>query len=113
MILPANIDISPEHIHAIRTWAKSKERVRAIRLFGSRAKGTNGPESDIDLAMTVSENRHYTRSTIWMFDAPEWSSVLSGLVGLPVDVRITDVGKPCHIRRYCREAGSILLYRAR
>lgn len=107
------IPLEPEQIAIIKAWAKTKKRVRAVRLFGSRAKGTNRPDSDIDLAVTVSEDRHYTRATIWYFDKEPWSDALSKLVGIRVDVRITDVGKPCKIRRYCRETGNILIYRAR
>lgn len=107
------IPLDRAHIEAIRAWAKTQDRVRAIRLFGSRAKGTNRPDSDIDLAVSVNEDLRYTRATIWMFNAPEWGKHLSGLIGTPVDVRITDVGKPCRIRRYCRETGNILIYRRR
>jgi predicted nucleotidyltransferase len=106
------IAVTAEQIEAIRAWARSKPRVEQVRLFGSRCKGTHREDSDIDIAVTVSEDRHYTRATIWMFDKPKWSAELSQALDAAADVRITDIGKPCKIRGYCAEVGDILIYDA-
>ena len=102
--------MSDEQIEVIRSWARTKPRVEQVRLFGSRCKGTHREDSDIDIAVPVSEDARYTRATIWFFDKPEWSKQLSLLLGATADVRITDVADPCLIRGYCDEVGDILIY---
>ena len=79
-------------------------------LFGSRAKGTHRPDSDIDLAVSVSEDRSYTRSTIWFHDSRRWSERLTEEMGVKIDIRVMDVADPCHIRRYCAETGNLVIY---
>lgn len=106
--LCSTMAVTSEQIEQISKWARTKPRIELIMLFGSRAKGTHRPDSDIDLAVSVSEKREYTRATIWMFDRFDWQAQLSALIGLQVDIRILDIGE--HIREYCAEAGNIVLY---
>lgn len=47
------MDMRPEWIEAIRTWAAGNENVAEVWLFGSRAKGTARPDSDVDLALVL------------------------------------------------------------
>lgn len=108
-----HIPLEPDQIAAIKAWAKTKKRVRAVRLFGSRAKRTNRPESDIDLAVTVKPDRHASLATIYTHYVPQWSEHLTKEIGPKVDIRLTNLQRPCPIRRYCRETGNILIYRAR
>ncbi|WP_188610812.1 nucleotidyltransferase domain-containing protein [Chelatococcus reniformis] len=78
----SDIAVAEQQIEAIRSWARSKSRVEQVRLFGSRRKGTHRPDSDLDIAVTVSERRSYTRSTIWFFDAKDWGTALSARIGI-------------------------------
>jgi predicted nucleotidyltransferase len=103
------MDITQEQIEAIRQWAAVNPRVLQVRLFGSRFKGTSRPDSDIDLAVTISEDKHYTIATIFVFDLDAWRAELSKLVRAKADIRLTDLVEPCGIRKIC-EAGSALLY---
>ena len=47
------MDLTASQVRAIQEWAGNTRYVKEVRLFGSRAKGCAGPDSDIDLAITV------------------------------------------------------------
>ena len=47
------MDMRPEWVEVIRTWAAGNENVAEMWLFGSRAKGTARPDSDVDLALVL------------------------------------------------------------
>jgi predicted nucleotidyltransferase len=44
------MDMRDEWIFALRAWATKNDCVSELWLFGSRAKATSEPESDIDIA---------------------------------------------------------------
>jgi predicted nucleotidyltransferase len=43
--------LSPDEIDRIRSVFQRHAEVRTVKLFGSRAKGTHRPQSDVDLAL--------------------------------------------------------------
>ncbi|MCJ2068147.1 nucleotidyltransferase domain-containing protein [Methylobacterium sp. J-030] len=47
------MDLHQTAVDAIRTWAAGNENVAEVWLFGSRAKGTARPDSDVDLALVL------------------------------------------------------------
>ena len=47
------MDMRPEWIEPIRKWAAANENVAEVWLFGSRAKGTARPDSDVDIALVL------------------------------------------------------------
>ena len=47
------LGLTKPEIAAIRRWAKSHPEIQRVYLFGSRAKGTHDPDSDVDLAIQV------------------------------------------------------------
>jgi predicted nucleotidyltransferase len=47
------MDLPEISLELIRLWATRTDSVREIWLFGSRAKGTARPDSDIDLAIIL------------------------------------------------------------
>jgi hypothetical protein len=47
------MDVRPEWTEAIRTCTASNENVAEVWLFGSRAKGTARPDSDVDIALVL------------------------------------------------------------
>jgi predicted nucleotidyltransferase len=53
--------------------------VTNVRVFGSTARGTEGPESDIDLLVDVAPD-------VGLFGLARLEIALSELLGLPVDV---------------------------
>ncbi|MBA3275760.1 MAG: nucleotidyltransferase family protein [Chloroflexia bacterium] len=57
----------------------SQQGVTNVRVFGSTARGTEGPESDIDLLVDVAPD-------VGLFGLARLEIALSELLGLPVDV---------------------------
>lgn len=47
------MNITDNDLQAIMAWAKKHPEIRAVYLFGSRARGDNQPDSDIDLAVRL------------------------------------------------------------
>ena len=45
----------PDKVFEEIVWAAEKCKVQKVILFGSRARGTNGERSDIDIAVVVDE----------------------------------------------------------
>lgn len=66
------------HIRSqVTAWATFKPRVRAVWLIGSRAKGTYGPDSDIDLAVAYRPPSDFSD---FFNEAEEWEAELQGLI---------------------------------
>jgi predicted nucleotidyltransferase len=51
--MSTNIDLPDAWAALIREWATRTGSVREVWLFGSRAKGTARPNSDVDLAIVL------------------------------------------------------------
>jgi predicted nucleotidyltransferase len=79
------MDLSPKQIAAIKTWARDTPQVVEVRLFGSRAKGTARPDSDVDLAVTADYGNYVAL-------VAQWEDRLSKELGL--DVRISGLPAP-------------------
>ena len=47
------MDMRDDWLVGLREWAQQNGNVRELWLFGSRAKGTSRPESDIDIAVAL------------------------------------------------------------
>jgi len=67
----------------LRAWAKSKPTVRALYVFGSRARGNNRPDSDLDLAFDL-EERYGNQLSELVSNADAWRGELAGLTGLRI-----------------------------
>jgi predicted nucleotidyltransferase len=48
--------LTAQQISIIAQWAERESCVSEVRLFGSHAKGTSHPGSDIDLAVTLTSH---------------------------------------------------------
>ena len=62
------MDISDQDHRKIVDWAKQHPEIRQIYLYGSRARGDNRPDNDIDLAIELNRQvgDEYTYVT-WVF----------------------------------------------
>ncbi|MGD2206098.1 MAG: nucleotidyltransferase domain-containing protein [Anaerolineae bacterium] len=47
-----------------RLYSQHKEHVRSLVLFGSKARGDAGPDSDVDLLARLTNDDPYLRSTV-------------------------------------------------
>ncbi|QYR52964.1 nucleotidyltransferase family protein [Lysobacter soyae] len=81
----------------LKAWASANTRVARLWIFGSRAKGTSRPDSDIDIAIELnlglngrsSETSEFIFAT-WAFESNPWKEQLELLTKLPVDLQLYD-----------------------
>src|SRR5262245_45515894 len=71
---------------AIIAWAERTPQVQAVMLFGSRCKGTARPDSDVDLALSMTKGRWQRRFENYRDNVNTWERVLTDAVGLTVHV---------------------------
>ena len=92
----------------LRQWAAANPLIGELRIFGSYAKGTARPDSDLDVAVRVVQKKPGD-TTVWVtacFECPAWEKELTQLLGIQADVEDI-MGK--HVSQYAQEA-SILVY---
>lgn len=63
------ISLSPREQEALdafvqRLYSRHKEHVRSVVLFGSKARGDAGPDSDVDLLVRLTNDDPHLRSTV-------------------------------------------------
>src|ERR1700684_2319888 len=82
------MDMRDEWIAALRAWAAKTDCILELWLFGSRAKGTSKPESDIDIALALMPPDGKTNwalaTYIQFFD--DWKAELRAAVNWPVSL---------------------------
>jgi len=95
------MDLTEQHVRYVQEWAERTGVVETVRLYGSRAKGSARPDSDVDLAITVSAG-NYVRF------ANEWQKELSD--ALLLKVRLKQYNSPADdtVRRCCDEFSVVL-----
>ncbi|MCK9419819.1 MAG: nucleotidyltransferase domain-containing protein [Nitrospirae bacterium] len=75
-------------IEAIRTWAKSQPIVKRVWLFGSRIRGNERPDSDLDIAVEhdclPGDSDAFTTA---IFEKNNWHLQLQPLVSLIIDLQ--------------------------
>ena len=92
----------------LRQWAVINSLIGELRIFGSYAKGTAKPDSDLDVAVRVVRKKPGD-TTVWVtacFECPQWGKELSQLLGVEVDLE--DITGE-HVSQYVQES-SILVY---
>lgn len=70
---------------AITGWAATVPQITAVYLFGSRAKGCAGIDSDIDLAFETQSDGSGSAFTVAMCERASWQEQLQALLPVPVD----------------------------
>ncbi|MCU9527494.1 nucleotidyltransferase family protein [Pseudomonas mosselii] len=72
---------------AVANWAKSEQLVRKAYLFGSRVRGTNSPDSDLDVAVEIAtlENDSCPLTT-WTAEAQRLKASIVGVVPVIIDL---------------------------
>lgn len=80
--------IDADQLNALRHWANSDsdaEWITEIWLFGSRARGDHRPDSDVDLAFVLRDERDRTAEGESICMRQRWKSALTALLGAPAD----------------------------
>ena len=70
----------------LRRWATSKELVKRLWVFGSRARGDHRPDSDIDVPVEINHSDESNGLAPWMFEAKHWQDELATLFPFPVQL---------------------------
>ncbi len=52
-------------LHKFTTWAQTEENILAAGLVGSQARGTAGPDSDVDLVILARAPQTYLEEITW------------------------------------------------
>ena len=82
------MQLTAEQVAAvIINWSKRTPQVQAVVLIGSRCKGTARPDSDVDLALTMTKGRWEQRFKNYRDNVNAWERELTDAVGLTVFVR--------------------------
>ncbi|WP_299804781.1 nucleotidyltransferase domain-containing protein [Tardiphaga sp.] len=81
-------DLTDEQIIRLQGWAASQAAVRELWLFGSRAKGTARPDSDVDIALVLmpANGAHDWALGEFFALASKWKTDLEQLVGRDVSL---------------------------
>jgi predicted nucleotidyltransferase len=96
---------------AIRAWAERTPCITEVRIFGSRWKGNHGTESDLDLAVKVSDSEGEERGDRFWDHSEGWNADLSAQLGIEVRTICYDpVVQPVAFK-YCQESNTVLWLR--
>jgi predicted nucleotidyltransferase len=95
------------------SWAAATRGIAELWLFGSRAKGTSRPNSDVDVAISLMPG---SGADDWALEEflrsfPEWRTTIERIVGLPVSLTAIVPGTPGDAE--VRNTGIILWKRTR
>jgi predicted nucleotidyltransferase len=71
-------------------WAKDKREISELWLFGSRVRGDNRDDSDLDVAVIMAGDDEGDRLGNWIALAEEWEEELKILIPIAVDLDIGD-----------------------
>ena len=100
------MDLDQRHRYVIVWWAQRNQKIREIWLFGSRARGTAKPDSDIDLAITLTSHPNWL--PIYLAFADKWQNEIATLtnskVSLQPFLRLPDEARQEAILLWSRES---------
>ena len=82
-----HVQLTEEQRNAIIAWAERTPQVQAVMLFGSRCKGTARPDSDVDLALTMTKGHWERRFKNYRDNVNAWERELTDAVRITVFVR--------------------------
>jgi uncharacterized protein len=76
---------------SVARWAAENPDVRRVWVFGSRAKDTHRPDSDIDIALELEPVGDSEETlTRWIVNSDLWRSQLQGRIDAKVDLEWFD-----------------------
>ena len=77
--------------NAVRDWAQKRPFVRRAWIYGSRARGDHGENSDLDVAIEIDCIGHDTDpSTSFVAESPGWKRELDAATELDVHLQLYD-----------------------
>lgn len=102
-----------ETIDILREWAESKAEVIALAIFGSYARGEQDKNSDLDIAVLLTDpSGKDTSLTIWICESDNWQEEISSLLQFPkIHLHLYEGDKMPPIKQGLQKA-KILVYKA-
>jgi len=102
------MDMRDEWISALREWAAHNDSVRELWLFGSRAKGTSRPDSDVDIALALMppNGKHNWALAAYIEFFEDWKSELRA--ALDWNVSLVAIGPDFDMDIVVRNSGTVL-----
>jgi predicted nucleotidyltransferase len=97
---------------AIQEWAQHQPAVSAVFLFGSRLKGTNRLDSDLDVAVTFDVPERDEPDIFWIDHKGRWENELTQCVGLTIDLEIAHPALAPHVWGYLQKHHALIYVRA-
>ncbi|HZL86044.1 MAG TPA: nucleotidyltransferase domain-containing protein [Candidatus Krumholzibacteria bacterium] len=80
-----------------------EQGVTSLALFGSRVRGDERQDSDLDVLIEYASDRPFT-----LYDLVRVERLLKGLTGLEVHIATRDGFRPHRLRRVLRDAINVL-----
>ena len=65
----------------IQAWAKKNHKIDRVYIFGSRAKGSQSSESDLDIVITLREGFGYVD---WFDEFDDWATDLQNRIDVKI-----------------------------
>ncbi len=81
-------EIPTQWIEAIRAWAERNENILQVYLFGSRVRGDNRNDSDLDIAVLIASSRSNTALGRWVALADSWAAELQEKLPIQIDLQL-------------------------
>jgi hypothetical protein len=104
------VGLHETEIDSIQRWAARHAIIRRVWIFGSRARGTHRPDSDLDLAVEHDASPGDSNSfTTWICEADVWRSEFGPELSAPLDLQSYIAGKSPTIQAGLDES-SLLVY---
>lgn len=104
------MDIPESDIRAIKKWAASNPLIIRAWVFGSRVKGTNRKDSDLDVAIEHGVMKGDSNAfTTAIAEKDKWKKQLEAMISLTLDLQSYLPGKTIRIESAISDA-SVLIY---
>ena len=88
-----NLDL-PKLEKIITDWAKGKDLIQSIYLYGSRIRGNYRPDSDLDIAIEIIPDYGSDILSTWMEFSDIWKMELQELLPYKVHLQLLDDDSP-------------------
>ena len=93
-------------------WATNNERMLALHLFGSRAKGGFADESDVDLAYVLVGSDPAEVLAYSICECADWAGELKEVIGAAVQLEMADPLTDTVVWPAVREHGQLIYRKA-
>src|SRR5271170_1469447 len=94
------MQMRPEWVRGLRSWAEANGNVRQLWLFGSRSRGDAREDSDVDIALALMppDDKHDWALGNYFTSESEWKQQLQAIVGRDVSIEPLVPGEPSDAR---------------